>query len=63
MKVEATAKAGDPRQARELLDQVRGILGEQASASLEAVIAEVESGLASVELWRKAFEEAGMSTI
>jgi len=59
LKVEATAKAGEPRQARELLDQVRGVLGEQASASLEAVIAEVESGLASVELWRKAFEGSG----
>lgn len=59
LKVEATAKAGDPQSARAQLDEVRGVLGEQASTSLEAVIAEVESGMASVELWRKAFEGSG----
>jgi len=55
LKVEATAKTGDTNRARKLLDQLGSALGAQASATLEAVIAEMESGLASVELWRKAY--------
>jgi hypothetical protein len=59
LRIEATARSGNPAFAREYLDQVRAVLKQGDVARLEAVISTVETGQASVSRWRAAYEASG----